>query len=104
MGFVRSVRLLPLAATLRFKRTYLTKSMWRTPDTIFGEFCNFLNSNVRLPRGVRHFVRFLMTNNYANFDLDLLKHTQRRSPTIFNQKHMAGSVRHARLKRSMERP
>ena len=103
MGFVRSVRLLPLGRTLRFKRTYRTKSTWRTPDTIFWEFCNFLNSNVRLPRRVRHFVRFLMTNNYANFDLDLLKRTQRRSPTIFNQ-NMAGSVRHARLKHLVERP
>ena len=26
-----------------------------------------------------------MTNDYANFDLDLRKRTQRRSPTIFNQ-------------------
>ena len=73
------------------------------PDTIFGEFCNFLNSNVRHPRRVRHFLRFLMTNDYANFDLDLLKRTQRRSPTIFNKKQMAGSVRHARLKRLVER-
>ena len=31
------------------------------------------------------FVRFLMTNDYANFDLDLRKRTQLRSPTIFNQ-------------------
>ena len=51
----------------------------------FCEFCNFLNSNVRHPRRVRHFVRFLMTNDFANFDLDLRKRTQRRSPTIFNQ-------------------
>ena len=101
LGFVRSVCLLPLARTLRFRRTYRT---WCTPDTIFGVFCNFLNSNVRLPSGVRHFLRFLMTNNYANFDLDLLKRTQRRSPTIFKKKHMAGSVRHARLKRLLKRP
>ena len=76
---------IPLAPALPFKRTYRTKSTWRTPDTIFGEFCNFLNSNVRHPRRVRHFVLFLMTNDYANFDLDLRKLTQRRSPMIFNQ-------------------
>ena len=38
LGFVRSVRLLPPARTLRLKRTYRT---WHTPDKIFGEFCNF---------------------------------------------------------------
>ena len=103
LGYVRSVRLLPLARTLPFKLTYRTKSTWCTPDTIFWEFCNFLNSNVRHPRRIRHFLCFLMTNDYANFDLDLLKRTQRRSPTIFNQKYMAGSVRHARLKRLVER-
>ena len=75
----------PLAPALPFKRTYRTKSKWRTPDTIFCKFCNFLNSNVCHPRRVCHFVRFLMTNNYANFYLDLRKLTQRRSPTIFNK-------------------
>ena len=103
MGNIRDNVNVPLARTLPFKRTYRTKCTWRTPDTIFGEFCNFLNSNVRHPRRGRHFLHFLMTNDYANFDLDLLKRTQRRRPTSFNQKHMAGNVRHVRLKRSVER-
>ena len=85
------------------KRTYRTKSTWRTQDTFFCDFCNFLNSNVHHPRRVRNFVCFLMTNDYANFDLDLRKRTQRRSTTIFNQKNMAGNVGHVRLKRSVER-
>ena len=72
LGNIRDNVNVPLARTLSFKRTYRTKSTWRTPDTILGEFCNFLNSNVRHPRRVRHFLRFLMTNDYANFDLDLL--------------------------------
>ena len=101
MGNIRDKVNVPLACTLPFKRTYRTKSTWRMPDTILGEFCNFLNSNVRHPRRVRHFLRFLMTNDYANFDLDLLKRTQRRSPTMFNQKHRAGNVRHVRFKRSV---
>ena len=60
----------------------------RTLSTISAfscEFCNFLNSNVRHTRRERHFVCFLMTNDYANFVLDHRKRTQRRIPTSFNQ-------------------